>query len=88
MLTWIKARAGRDAQGSAQPVGEPIMLRLAALLYSIVATSLAGTLIVVVLVAGRTSASAILIAAVVGALAALPVSWLIARAITGRTASR
>ncbi|NRB17563.1 MAG: hypothetical protein HRU33_08345 [Rhodobacteraceae bacterium] len=57
------------------------MLRLASMLYSLIATSLAGVGIIAVLVAGFGSVPAILTAAVVGAVAAVPVSWLVARQI-------
>ncbi|MCX7567301.1 hypothetical protein OS189_13190 [Sulfitobacter sp. F26169L] len=61
------------------------MLRLAAILYSIIATSLAGTGVIAVLVMGYVSVPAILVAAGVGAVLGLPVSYLIARKITGAT---
>ena len=57
------------------------MLRLASMLYSLIATRLAGVGIIAVLVAGFGSVPAILTAAVVGAVAAVPVSWLVARQI-------
>ncbi|WIY27679.1 hypothetical protein [Parasedimentitalea psychrophila] len=57
------------------------MLRLASMLYSLISTSLAGVGIIAVLVAGFGSVPAILTAAVVGAVAAVPVSWLVARQI-------
>lgn len=60
------------------------MFGLASLLYSIVGTSLAGGLIVVVLVAGMGTAPYIVGAAALGAAAAMPVAWLVARAITAR----
>jgi len=63
------------------------MYRLASLLYSIIATSTAGTFIVVVLVAGLGTAPWIIGAAALGVIMALPVTWLVARAITARTAA-
>ncbi len=63
------------------------MYRLASLLYSIIATSIAGTFIVVVLVAGLGTAPWIIGAAALGVIMALPVTWLVARAITARTAA-
>lgn len=55
------------------------MMRLAALLYSLIATALAGTAVIAVLTAGMVSTLAIVGAAAVGAVAALPASWLVAK---------
>jgi hypothetical protein len=55
------------------------MFRLASILYSLISTSLAGTGIIAVLVAGFVSVQAILAAAVAGAVLALPVSWIVAK---------
>ncbi|WP_170443369.1 hypothetical protein [Ruegeria arenilitoris] len=55
------------------------MMRLAALLYSLIATALAGTAVITVLTAGMVSTLAIVGAAAVGAVAALPASWLVAK---------
>lgn len=57
------------------------MMRLASILYSLISTTLAGSFIVVSLVAGYTTLNPILIAAALGLVLALPVSWLIARQI-------
>lgn len=57
------------------------MLRLAMILYSLIATSLAGMGVIAVLVAGLVTVPAIFGAAAVGATLALPVSWLVARQI-------
>ena len=57
------------------------MFRLAALLYSLIATTLAGTAVIAVLTVGAGTLTPILAAAAAGAVAALPVSWLIARAL-------
>lgn len=57
------------------------MLRLAGILYSLISTSLAGTLIVAVLVIGQDTMTPILVAAAVGFVLALPVTWLITKAI-------
>ncbi|MVO16879.1 hypothetical protein FEE96_19110 [Parasedimentitalea maritima] len=57
------------------------MLRLASILYSLIATSLAGVGVITVLVAGLISVPAIFGAAAIGALIAVPVSWLVARQI-------
>ncbi|ETA50972.2 hypothetical protein [Ponticoccus alexandrii] len=55
------------------------MIRLASLLYSLISTSLAGTAVIAVLVAGYDTLLPILIAAALGFVAALPVAWLVAR---------
>ena len=57
-------------------------MRLMMILYSMVATALAGTGVIAVLTAGRGTLWPILIAAAVGAIIALPVSWAIARQIS------
>lgn len=57
------------------------MLRLAALLFSIISVTLMGMGIVAVLVAGYGTLTPILTAAAVGFVVALPVSWQVARAI-------
>lgn len=58
------------------------MLRLASMLYSIIGTTLAGILIIAALTAGYDTLVPILIAAGVGAVSGLPVSYLVAQAIT------
>ena len=57
------------------------MLRLASILYSIISTSLAGTAVIAVLVVGFDTLVPILVAAGIGAVVALPISWLVAREI-------
>ncbi|MGB0903171.1 CTP synthetase [Halocynthiibacter sp.] len=57
------------------------MLRLASALYSIVGTSLAGACVVVVLTMGYGTMMPIIYAALAGAVVALPVTWLVTRAI-------
>jgi len=57
------------------------MLRLAAVLFSLISTTLMGVGIVAVLVAGAGTLTPILAAAAVGFVLALPVSWQVARAI-------
>lgn len=57
------------------------MLRLAGILYSLISTTLAGTAIVAVLVAGYGTLMPILIAAAAGFVAALPVAWIVARTL-------
>ncbi|KUF12825.1 hypothetical protein [Pseudoponticoccus marisrubri] len=55
------------------------MLRLAGILYSLISTTLAGTAIIAVLVAGYGTLTPILLAAAAGFVLALPVAWLVAR---------
>ncbi|MCL7409201.1 CTP synthetase [Marivivens donghaensis] len=57
------------------------MLRLASILYSLIGTTLAGSLVVAALTMGYDTLNPILIAAGVGFVAALPVTWLVAKAI-------
>lgn len=63
------------------------MIRLASILYSIIATTLSGCGVIAVLVMGYSTVPAILMAAGVGALVALPVSYMVAHKITHLTAS-
>ncbi|KQI70444.1 CTP synthetase [Loktanella sp. 5RATIMAR09] len=58
------------------------MLRLASMLYSIIGTTMAGTLIIAALTAGYDTLIPILIAAGIGAVAGIPISYLVAQAIT------
>ncbi|MEX0316733.1 MAG: hypothetical protein AB3N21_02195 [Ruegeria sp.] len=55
------------------------MMRLAAILYSLISTALAGTAVIAVLSAGMVSVAAILWAAGAGFVLAAPASWLVAR---------
>lgn len=57
-------------------------MRLMMVLYSIIATALAGSGVVAVLTAGYATLWPIVIAAAAGALLALPVSWVVARQIS------
>jgi hypothetical protein len=59
------------------------MFRLASMLYSIIASAMAGSGVIAVLSAGYVSLNAILGAAAVGAVLAIPVSYLVARKISG-----
>ncbi|WP_212525106.1 CTP synthetase [Actibacterium sp. MT2.3-13A] len=59
------------------------MLRLAMLLYSLISATLAGSAIVAVRVAGFDTLAPIL-AAALGAVLAVPVTWGVARALCGR----
>lgn len=55
------------------------MFRLFSIIYSLASATLAGTGVVIALVAGFVDLRAILVAAVLGAAAALPAAWLVAR---------
>ncbi|MEW7007558.1 MULTISPECIES: CTP synthetase [unclassified Lentilitoribacter] len=57
------------------------MFRLATILYAIIATTLAGTFIIAALTTGYDTVMPILAAAGLGALVAIPVSFLVARSI-------
>lgn len=57
------------------------MLRLASALYSIVGTSIAGACVVAVLTMGYDTMMPIIYAAAAGAIVALPVTWLVTKAI-------
>ena len=57
------------------------MLRLASILYSIVATTLSGSFIIAALVMGYDTVTPILVAAGLGAILAFSVSYFIAKAI-------
>lgn len=59
------------------------MLRLASMLYSIIASALAGAGVIAVLSAGYVSLTPILAAAATGAALAVPVAYLVARKLTG-----
>lgn len=58
------------------------MLRLASVLYSVIGSTLAGTMVVVALVIGQDTLVPILIAAGVDFVAAVPVSIFVARELT------
>lgn len=55
------------------------MIRLASVLYSLIGTTLAGSFVVVALTTGRDTLAPILVSAALGAVIAIPVSWIIAR---------
>ncbi|MDG1067276.1 MAG: hypothetical protein P8P40_02705 [Sulfitobacter sp.] len=63
------------------------MIRLASILYSIIATSLAGIGVIAVLSAGYVSVTAIVVASVAGSVLGLPVSLLVAKQILKVTKS-
>ncbi|MDE3121757.1 MAG: CTP synthetase [Paracoccaceae bacterium] len=58
------------------------MTRLTLLLFSIVSTTLMGTMVVIALVSGHATLQPILIAAAIGFALAIPVSWQVAKAIS------
>ncbi|MCU0855998.1 MAG: CTP synthetase [Rhodobacteraceae bacterium] len=60
------------------------MFRIALLLFSMIATTLAGSAIVVALTMGYDTLGPVLAAAAIGFVAALPVTWAVARQIAGR----
>lgn len=55
------------------------MFRLASILYSLISTTLAGTAVIAVLVAGYGTLMPIVVAAAAGFVLAVPVAWLVAR---------
>ncbi len=57
------------------------MLRLASILFSMVATTLAGIAVMAVLVMGYDTLQPILIAAAVGFSLAIPVTWIVTKMI-------
>jgi predicted PurR-regulated permease PerM len=58
-----------------------MMTRLTLILFSIISTSLMGTGLVVALTMGLDTLTPILVAAAIGFVLAIPVSWLVARQI-------
>lgn len=58
------------------------MIRLFSIIYALAFTVLAGTAVVAVLAMNRVDLTAILLAAALGAIAALPVAWGVARKIS------
>jgi len=61
------------------------MLRLFGIIYGMAGPTLAGSAIVAALVMGKDTAMPIVAAAALGAVAALPISWLVAKRITEST---
>lgn len=57
------------------------MFRLATVLYSLIGTTLAGSFLVAALTMGMDTMEPIVVAAGVGALLAVPVSWFVAKKI-------
>ncbi|MCR8723001.1 CTP synthetase [Frigidibacter sp. ROC022] len=60
------------------------MFRLATILFSLISTTLMGTGVIIALTLGYDSLNPILIAAASGAVLALPATYLVTRAMTGR----
>lgn len=57
------------------------MLRLASILYSLIGTTVAGTLVVAALTMGYDTMKPVIAAAVIGFVLALPVTWLVTKGI-------
>lgn len=57
------------------------MLRLALILYALIGTTLAGSAMVVALTMGYDTTNPVIISAAIGAVVAIPVSWLVAKGI-------
>lgn len=57
------------------------MLRLASILYSLISTTMAGTLVIAALTMGYDTLYPILVAAAVGFGLAIPATWLVAKGI-------
>ncbi|PRY92488.1 CTP synthetase [Donghicola tyrosinivorans] len=57
------------------------MLRLASILFSLISTTLMGTAVIVALTMGWDTLTPILIAAALGFVVALPISWIVAKQI-------
>lgn len=55
------------------------MYRLASLLFTLISSAMAGTAVIAVLATGYVSVAAIVGAAAIGAVLAMPVSWMVAR---------
>lgn len=66
---------------ASEPAPKGNQMRLTMILYSIIGTSLAGSAVIAVLTMGYVALWPILGAAAVGAVVALPISWLVAREI-------
>lgn len=64
---------------------EEIMLRLASILYSLIGTTVAGTLVVVALTMGLDTLKPIVAAAVIGFVLAVPITWVVTKGIMGNT---
>ncbi|MCA0042846.1 CTP synthetase [Celeribacter litoreus] len=58
------------------------MNRLAGILFSLISTTLMGTFVVVALTMGKDTLQPILIAAAIGFVVAIPVTWFVSKRIT------
>lgn len=58
------------------------MLRLFMIIYTLAATALAGSAVIAALTMNLVDAKSIVAAALIGALAAIPVSWVVAKQIS------
>jgi len=61
------------------------MLRLALVIYILAGVTLAGIFMIAALTAGYDTLNPILIAVAAGAIAAMPISWMVARALSSDT---
>ncbi|MBA84021.1 MAG: CTP synthetase [Rhodobacteraceae bacterium] len=61
------------------------MLRLASILYSLIGTTVAGTLVIVALTMGLDTLKPIVAAAAIGFALALPITWVVTKGIMGNT---
>ena len=75
------SRAQRAQKGRAMTHPEVAMARLTMILFSMISTALTGSFIVAALTMGYVTLKPILLAAAVGFVLALPVSWYVARQI-------
>lgn len=75
------SRAQRAQKGRAMTHPEVAMARLTMILFSMISTALMGSFIVAALTMGYVTLNPILLAAAVGFVLALPVSWFVARQI-------
>ena len=81
-LTGIKVRPGRLRQaGRSIRKLETHMTRLALVIFSIASVTLMGIAVVVALVIGQDTLVPIVVAAALGLVASVPVSWMVARQI-------
>ena len=61
------------------------MLRLASILYSMISTTVAGTLVIAALTMGYDTMQPVVAVAVVGFIVALPITWLVTKGIMGNS---
>ena len=78
----IKARMAGTCHKRAKAPLEVPMTRLTLILFSMIGTTLAGSGVVIALTTGHDTLQPILIAAALGAVLALPVSWWVAKQIS------